>query len=68
MCCRGTLLNWMFCQKKCSAPMPPRTAFLDGLNHRFERINELYKTHLLERETRDEEGSGQGGLSIVRKL
>ncbi len=54
--------------KKVLGPDATANAFLDGLNHRFKRINDLYKTYLLERETRDEEGSGQAGLSIVRKL
>jgi len=53
--------------KKVLGPDATATAFLDGLNRRFNRINELYKTHLLERETRDEKGSGRRGLSIDRK-
>jgi [glutamine synthetase] adenylyltransferase / [glutamine synthetase]-adenylyl-L-tyrosine phosphorylase len=53
--------------KKVLGPDATATAFLDGLNHRFKRINELYKTVLLERKTRDEEGSGRSGLSIDRE-
>jgi len=47
--------------KKVLGPDATATAFLDGLNHRFKRINELYKTVLLERKTRDEEGPGRAG-------
>jgi [glutamine synthetase] adenylyltransferase / [glutamine synthetase]-adenylyl-L-tyrosine phosphorylase len=39
--------------KKVLGPDATATAFLDGLNHRFKRINDLYKTVLLERKTRD---------------
>ena len=39
--------------KKVLGPDATANAFLDGLNHRFKRINDLYKMYLLERKTRD---------------
>ena len=39
--------------KKVLGPDATAAAFLDGLNDRFKRINDLYKTCLLERKTRD---------------